>query len=77
MAKASESTFESLHNAVTRELVARVKAGEECSTADLKAAMEWLKVNNITGVASKGSPLQKLEQSLSEQDLSFIEALVQ
>ena len=32
----------------------------EATTADLRAAIEWLKVNDVTGVAVEGSPLSDL-----------------
>ena len=44
----TEEQFELLHGLVTSEFIARVKGGE-ASTADLRAAVEWLKINNITG----------------------------
>ena len=57
--KASEDQFNELHQLVTKEFLARVKSGE-ASTADLKAACDWLKTNDISGVAIEGSPLDKL-----------------
>jgi hypothetical protein len=57
--KAPEDTFNRLHNLVTDTLVDRVSK-PECTTADIKAAIEWLSKNNITGVASEGSGLSKL-----------------
>lgn len=58
--KANEDAFNALHALVTEELTARLKGGEACSTQDLKAAIDWLHKNNITGVASEGSPLAAL-----------------
>lgn len=55
----SEEQFELLHGLVTSEFIARVKGGE-ASTADLRAAVEWLKINNITGVPVEDSPLADL-----------------
>lgn len=75
MARANEAAFEELHNAVTKELAARVRLGSDCSTADLKASMEWLKANNITGVAATGTPLKALLDGLTEEDQSFVERL--
>ena len=40
--KATEDQFNELHNLVTKEFLARIKSGE-ASTADLKAACDWLK----------------------------------
>jgi hypothetical protein len=50
--KATEDQFNELHNLVTNEFLARVKSGE-ASTQDLKAACDWLKTNDISGVALK------------------------
>lgn len=58
--KANEGQFNELHSIVTTELLARVRNGEACSTQDLKTAIDWLHKNNITGVASAGSPLAAL-----------------
>ena len=59
MAKATEQQFNELHNLVTSEFLKRVKSGE-ASTQDLKAACDWLKINDISGVAYDGNPLDKL-----------------
>ena len=58
MAKATETQFNELHNLVTKDFLKRVKSGE-ASTQDLKGACDWLKINDITGVAYEGSPLDK------------------
>ena len=57
--KATEAQFNELHNLVTIEFLKRVKSGE-ASAQELKAACDWLKTNDITGIAYEGSPLQKL-----------------
>ena len=54
--RATEDQFNELHNLVTTEFLKRVKSGE-ASTQDLKAACDWLKTNDISGVAMEGSPL--------------------
>ena len=59
MKKATEDQFNELHNLVTTEFLKRVKSGE-ASTQDLKAACDWLKTNDVSGVAYEGSPLEKL-----------------
>ena len=59
MNKAAEEKFNELHNLVTEDFLKRVKSGE-ASTQDLKAACDWLKTNDITGVAMEGNPLEKL-----------------
>ena len=72
MKKAAETQFNELHNLVTTEFLKRVKSGE-ASTQDLKAACDWLKTNDITGVAYEGSPLDKLAQSIPKVDSSLIQ----
>ena len=57
--KAEEDKFNELHNLVTENFLKRVKSGE-ATTQDLKAACDWLKTNDITGVAFEGTPLDKL-----------------
>ena len=75
MAKATEQQFNELHNLVTTEFLKRVKSGE-ATTQDLKAACDWLKTNDITGVAYEGSPLDKLAQSIPTVDPSLIKRSV-
>ena len=48
--KATEDQFNELHNLVTTEFLSRIKSGE-ATTQDLKAACDWLKTNDINGVA--------------------------
>ena len=57
--RATEDQFNELHNLVTTEFLKRVKSGE-ASTQDLKAACDWLKTNDISGIAMEGNPLAKL-----------------
>ena len=61
MAKATEKQFNELHNLVTTEFLKRVKSGE-ATTQDLKAACDCLKINDISGVAYDGNPLDKLNK---------------
>ena len=61
MAKATEQQFNELHNLVTSEFLKRVKSGE-ATTQDLKAACDWLKINDVSGVAYDGNPLDKLNR---------------
>ncbi len=63
--RASEDTFDVLHKLVTDEFVARIKSGE-ATTADLRAATDWLHKNDITGVAVDGSPLAGLAGLIPE-----------
>ena len=57
--KATEDQFNELHNLVTKEFLTRIKSGD-ATTQDLKAACDWLKTNDISGVAMESSPLAKL-----------------
>ena len=70
--KASEDQFNELHQLVTKEFLARVKSGE-ASTADLKAACDWLKTNDISGVAIEGSPLDKLAKLMPTVDPELVQ----
>ena len=70
--KATEDKFNELHNLVTEDFLKRVKSGE-ASTQDLKAACDWLKTNDITGVAYEGSPLDKLNKILPTVDTELVQ----
>ena len=59
MIKATEEQFIELHSLVTEEFLTRVRSGT-ATTQDLKAACDWLKTNDISGIAYEGSPLEKL-----------------
>ena len=72
MAKATEEQFNELHNLVTKDFLKRVKSGE-ATTQDLKAACDWLKTNDITGVAYDGSALDKLAKVIPKVDPSLIQ----
>tara|TARA_R100000353_G_scaffold135551_1_gene96204 strand:- start:119 stop:367 length:249 start_codon:yes stop_codon:yes gene_type:complete len=72
MKKATESQFNELHNLVTTEFLKRVKSGE-ATTQDLKAACDWLKTNDISGVAFEGSPLSKLAAVMPTIDPELVE----
>ena len=68
VSRAGESQFNELHNLVTEEFLNRIKNGE-ATTADLKAASDWLYKNDITGVAFDTSPLSKLADVMPKIDL--------
>ena len=72
MKKAAEDKFNELHNLVTEDFLKRVKSGE-ASTQDLKAACDWLKTNDITGIAYEGSPLDRLTSILPEIDPTLVQ----
>ena len=73
MKKATEEQFSELHQLVTNEFLSRVKSGE-ATTQDLKAACDWLKSNDITGVAYDGSPLSKLANVFPDIDPELVKA---
>jgi len=70
--KATEDMFNDLHNMVTQELLNRIKSGE-ASTADLKAACDWLAKNDISGVAYEGNPLDKLASIMPKVDPELVQ----
>ena len=72
MKKATETQFNELHNLVTTEFLKRVKSGE-ASTQDLKAACDWLKTNDVSGVAYDGNPLDKLNKIMPKVDPDLIQ----
>ena len=69
--KASEEKFNELHNLVTLEFLKRVKSGE-ASAHELKAACDWLKTNDVTGVAIDGSALDKLNKIIPKVDPELV-----
>ena len=71
MKKATEDQFNELHSLVTTEFLQRVKSGT-ASTQDLKAASDWLKTNDISGVAYDGSPLDKLARVMPKVDPELV-----
>ena len=71
MKKATEDQFNELHSLVTEEFLSLVRSGT-ASTQDLKAACEWLKTNDISGVAYDGNPLDKLANILPKVDPDLI-----
>ncbi len=70
--KATEEQFDELHNLVTTEFLSRVRSGE-ATTQDLKAACDWLKTNDITGIALDGSPLSKLAAIMPTVDPELVQ----
>jgi hypothetical protein len=70
--KATEDQFNELHNLVTKEFLSRIKSGE-ATTQDLKAACDWLKTNDISGVAFEGNPLDKLATVLPKVDPELVQ----
>ncbi len=72
MKKATEDQFNELHSLVTTEFLKRVKSGE-ATTQDLKAACDWLKTNDISGIAMEGSPLSKLAAIMPKVDPELVQ----
>ena len=71
--RATEDQFNELHNLVTTEFLKRVKSGE-ASTQDLKAACEWLKTNDISGIAIEGNHLSKLASIMPKVDPELVQS---
>ena len=74
-ARATEQQFNELHNLITEEFLVRIKAGE-ATTADLKAAADWLYKNDITGIALDGSPLGALADLMPKVDFDEVQRAV-
>ena len=72
MQKATEDQFNELHSLVTTEFLNRVKSGT-ATTQDLKAACDWLKTNDISGIALEGSPLDKLAKIIPQVDPDLVQ----
>ena len=72
MKKATEENFNELHNLVTKEFLKRIKSGE-ASAHELKAACDWLKINDVTGVAYEGNPLDKLASVMPKIDPDLVQ----
>ena len=72
MKKATEDQFNELHSLVTEEFLKRVRSGE-ASTQDLKAACDWLKTNDVSGVAYEGNPLDQLNKIMPKVDPELVQ----
>ena len=71
--KATEDKFNELHNLVTEEFLSRVRSGQ-ATTQDLKAACDWLKTNDITGVPHEGSALDQLAKVIPQVDANLVKS---
>ncbi len=60
-----------MKKATEEQFLQRVKSGE-ATTQDLKAACDWLKSNDITGVAYDGNPLDKLAKVMPQIDPQLV-----
>ena len=72
MKKATEQQFNELHNLVTDEFLKRVKSGT-ATTQGLKAACDWLKTNDVSGVAYDGNPLDKLNKIMPKVNPELVQ----
>lgn len=61
----SDDKFELLHEALTDQLLARIRAGE-ASAADLNVARMWLNDNNVAANPSRHKGLKALGESISK-----------
>ena len=71
--KATEDQFNELHKLVTTEFLKRNKSGE-ATTQDLKAACDWLKSNDISGIAFEGTALDKLAAVIPQVDPELVQS---
>jgi len=70
--KANEDRFNHLHNILTEELISRLESGE-ASAQEMKAAIEWLSKNDISGVAMEGNGLDKLANLMPKIDPELVQ----
>ena len=75
MKRAGEDKFNELHMLVTTELINRIRSGE-ATTADLKAASDWLYKNDITGVPCDTSPLSQQADIMPSVDFDTVQKSV-
>jgi hypothetical protein len=71
--KATEDKFNELHNLVTEDFLKRIRSGE-ATTQDLKAACDWLKTNDITGVPTEGNTLDQLAKIIPQVDANLVKS---
>ena len=64
--------FNELHMLVTSVYLERIKSGT-ASTQDLKAACDWLKTNDISGVAVEGNALDRLARIMPTVDPEMVQ----
>jgi hypothetical protein len=65
--RASEQTLSMLHELTAQALIDRIKSGEATS-ADLNAAIKFLKDNDISCVVSQNDPMKELIDKLPDYD---------
>ena len=74
--RASEETFNELHKLLTEEYLKKIESGE-ATTADLKAAGDWLFKNDITGIVIDNGALGKLADCMPNIDFEAVQKAVQ
>ena len=74
--RASEETFNELHKLLTEEYLIKIQSGE-ATTADLKAAGDWLFKNDITGIVVDNGALGKLADIMPNIDFEAVQKAVQ
>ena len=74
--RASEETFNELHKLLTEEYLKKIESGE-ATTADLKAAGDWLFKNDITGIVIDNGALGKLADCMPNIDFEAFQKAVQ
>jgi hypothetical protein len=65
--RASEQTLSMLHELTAQALIDKIKSGEATS-ADLNAAIKFLKDNDISCVVSQNDPMKDLIDELPDYD---------
>ena len=74
--RASEETFNELHKLLSEEYLIKIQSGE-ATTADLKAAGDWLFKNDITGIVVDNGALGKLADIMPNIDFEAVQKAVQ
>jgi hypothetical protein len=65
--RASEQTLSMLHELTAQALIDKIKSGEATS-ADLNAAIKFLKDNDISCVVTQNDPMKELIDELPDYD---------
>lgn len=65
--RATEQTLSMLHELTAQALIERIKSGEATS-ADLNAAIKFLKDNDISCVVTQSDPMKELIDGLVDYD---------
>lgn len=65
-----EEILETLHQEVAIKLLDQIQSGEAVAS-DFNQAINFLKLNGINAVSTKGSTLDKINKSICEKILPF------